>query len=432
MKLRDWDSNLKLRLGGEFVLNIVFWTFFPFLSIVFARAFGKGTAGLLMVLSQSLAVAANLLGGYFTDRYGRKRMMVFAASGQAVGYGIFAAASSSWLPAPALAFAGFTIASVATSFYYPASQAMVADVVPEKHRSEVFAVFYTFVNVAVVIGPLLGSVLYVGHPAAMPAAASAVCVTMAVLLSARLRETNPAQASNSAGGVPASSWKEAMRAQLRNYRIIGSDRAFLLFIAAGILLSQTFMQLDLLLPVYLEETVHSASVWSSWDLKLTGERLFGLLVSENGLLVALFTVAIARWSSLLKDRWIFIGGALCYAASMALFGQAGGVWSLAGVMVVFTLAELMCAGPQQMFVTRLAPERMRGQYFAASSLRFTIGRTLAPLSIPLCGLIGFDWTFTLLALLAVAAAVLYKIMFDWHDGAAPSPDVHASGKTIVP
>jgi DHA1 family multidrug resistance protein B-like MFS transporter len=115
---------------------------------------------------------------------------------------------------------------------------------------------------------------------------------------------------------------------------------------------------------------------------------------------------------------------------MALFSQAGSVWSLAGVMGVFTLAELMCVGPQQMFVTRIAPERMRGQYFAASSLRFTLGRTLAPLSIPLCGWIGFGWTFGLLALLAAAAAVVYKIMFDWYDDAPTSAGVSASGETL--
>ena len=50
MKLRDWNSNLKYRLGGEFLLNVIFWLFFPFLFIVFARGFGKGTAGLLLVL----------------------------------------------------------------------------------------------------------------------------------------------------------------------------------------------------------------------------------------------------------------------------------------------------------------------------------------------------------------------------------------------
>ena len=250
---------------------------------------------------------------------------------------------------------------------------------------------------------------------------------LAVILSRKLTETSPLlnkdaaeEAAQTAVPRISTSWKKVLSQQLRDYRVIGSDKVFLLFVTAGVLLSQTFLQLDLLLPVYLEETIDSAGVWSGWDVQLSGERLFGVLLSENGLLVALFTVAVTKWSSRLKDRWIFIGGALCYAAAMALFGRMDSFWTLAVVMVIFTLAELLCAGPQQMFVSRLAPEQMRGQYFAASSLRFTLGRAIAPLSIPLCGWIGFQWTFGLLALLAAASAVLYKIMFDRFDDDNPS------------
>ncbi|QGG54488.1 MDR family MFS transporter [Paenibacillus sp. B01] len=421
MKLRHWDANLKLRLGGEFVTNVIFWTFFPFLAIYFARAFGKGTAGLLLVLSQLAAVFVNLIVGYFTDRYGRKRIMVLAACGQSLGYGLLAAGGLAGLPA--LSFAGFALASGSISLYQPASQAMVADVVPVKDRASVFAVFYTSVNIAVVVGPLLGSLLYAAQSTILPAAGAIACGLLAALLSRRLRETMPA-AAPPAGGPAAlqpASWKEALAAQIRGYRIIGSDRVFLLFILAGVLLSQTFMQLDLLLPVYLEEAYPSTPLWSGSAVELAGAQTFGLLVAENGLLVALFTVAVTRWASRKKDRWIFIGGAVCYAAAMALFSQPLGFAGLVAIVALFSFGELLCAGPQQQFVSRLAPERMRGQYFAASSLRFTIGRAVAPLSIPLSGWIGFPWTFGALALLALAAAVIYKIMFDLHEHDGPSP-----------
>ena len=35
-----------------------------------------GLAGLLLIVSQIFSVAANLFGGYFADRFGRKRMLV--------------------------------------------------------------------------------------------------------------------------------------------------------------------------------------------------------------------------------------------------------------------------------------------------------------------------------------------------------------------
>jgi dipeptide/tripeptide permease len=94
-----------------------------------------------------------------------------------------------------------------------------------------------------------------------------------------------------------------------------------------------------------------------------------------------------------------------------MFGQTQWIWGLILAMAVFTLGELMTAGLQQSFVSKIAPEQMRGQYFAAASLRFTIGKTIAPISIPLSVWVGYDWTFIILALLAVLSSFLYWLMF---------------------
>ncbi|RKP50020.1 MFS transporter [Cohnella endophytica] len=417
MKIKDWDINLKIRLAGEFSFNVILWAFFPFLSIFFAESFGKGLTGALLMLSQILSVIANLSGGYCADRFGRKRMMVVAASGQAIGYGIFALGSSPLLPVPIVAFAGFSLASISGAFYYPASQAMVADVVPEKHRAGVFAIFYTAANIAVVIGPLIGSAFFLGYPFAVLLAASVFCAGLALLLNSRTRETLPADIADRTREKNGEPWHRFLTDQLRDYRVIASDRVFLLFIIAGVLLSQTFMQLDLLFPVFLKETVPLTTLFSygDWIWQLSGEKLFGLIVSENGLLVALFTVVVTRWMLGFRDRYVFIGGALFYGIGIAMFGQMSTFWGFSAAIVVFTLAELMSAGPQQAFVSRLAPDHMRAQYFAASSLRFTLGRTIAPLSIPLASLIGFEWTFWLLAGVAVLSAVLYHLMFNRYD-----------------
>ncbi|SFI78425.1 Dipeptide/tripeptide permease [Paenibacillus sp. UNC496MF] len=424
MRIRDWDTNLKLRLGGETAFNVIFWTFFPFLSIYFTNAFGKGWTGMLLVLSQLLSVLANLIGGYCADRFGRKRMMVFAASGQAFGYALFACAASPWANLHAPAFVGFTLASCFGALYWPASQAMVADVVDEKHQSSVFAIFYTASNMAVVVGPLLGSLLYKDNPYAVLAAAAVICAAIALVMRGRLSETRPAHVADrhkTASGAP---WYAAVTAQLRDYRVIAADRVFLLFSIAGVLLAQTFMQLDLLFPVFLKETVPLSTLFSyrGWDLTLTGQQLFGLIVSENGLFVALFTVIVTKWMTKYRDRIVFIGGALFYAFGMIMFCNMSTFWGFTAAIAVFTLAELMSAGPQQAFVARLAPEEMRGQYFAAASLRFTLGRTIAPMSIPLTGMLGFKWTFAALALLAVLSAVIYNAMFNKLEEAPRRPE----------
>ncbi|MCZ0755009.1 MDR family MFS transporter [Anoxybacillus sp. J5B_2022] len=409
MKIRQWDRNLKIRLFGEALFNITFWMFFPFMAIYFTEAFGKEKTGLLLIVSQLFSVVASLIGGYLADQFGRKRMMVLAAYSQGVVFFLFALASSPWWTSPVAGFFCFTLASICSSLYWPASQAMVVDVVPEEHRSSVFALFYTSINIAVVVGPIIGGMFYEHHLFALLLAASFSCLLLAIVLTKALRETVPAQLIQQQN----KKWYEFIREQIQQYGIIMRDRTFLLFVVAGILVAQTFMQLDLLIPVYTKDVVDQQTLFSfsDWSVTLSGEKLFGMLVSENGLLVALFTVIVTRWMERYRDRTVFIGSSVLYGLSILFIGQTTSVWGMICSVALFTFAELMTAGIQQTFISKLAPEEMRGQYFAAASLRWTIGRALAPFSIAATIWFGYQWTFLLLGVLAFMSAALYFVMF---------------------
>ncbi|MGI8314524.1 hypothetical protein [Halobacillus mangrovi] len=66
---------------------------------------------------------------------------------------------------------------------------------------------------------------------------------------------------------------------------------------------------------------------------------------------------------------------------------------------------------QESFFSKLAPENMRGQYFSAASLRFTLGRLLAPLSLIFSNYMSYSMTFILLGFFAVGSAAIYFVMF---------------------
>jgi len=136
-----------------------------------------------------------------------------------------------------------------------------------------------------------------------------------------------------------------------------------------------------------------------------------MVLAENGLLVALLTVTITRWTGTYKERNIFMLSSVMYAISIVFFSLTHWIWGFIAAMAIFTLGELLAAGLQQSFVSKLAPEHMRGQYFAAASLRFTISRTIAPLFIPMTVWLDYGWTFIFLAILALASAGLYHVMF---------------------
>jgi DHA1 family multidrug resistance protein B-like MFS transporter len=409
MKIKDWDRNLKVRLFAEAMMNITFWMFFPFLTIYFADEFGKNKAGFLLVFSQVFSVVANLMGGYCADRFGRKRMMVLSAIGQGLSFLAFALVSSPWFHSPMLGFVSFAIAGVFGSFYWPASQAMVADVVSEKDRSGVFAIFYTSINIAVVVGPILGAIFYVHYRFQLLLVAAVVCILLGLILAKWTRETAPLQKTFT----PTGKWYYFLQNQLKDYSLIFKDKTFLLFILAGVLAGQTFMQMDLLIPVYIKDVMLNQSLFSvgDWSFTVKGTQAFGIVLAENGFLVALLTVFVTKWMGKYKERNVFVLSSVVYAVAIIIFSQTHWIWGFILAMAFFTFGELMGAGLQQSFVSKLAPEHMRGQYFAAASLRFTISRTIAPLAIPLTVWIGYGWTFFVLSILALGSAGLYWVMF---------------------
>ncbi|KZZ84009.1 MDR family MFS transporter [Bacillus sp. SJS] len=416
MRIKDWDSNLKVRLFGEAMMNVTFWMFFPFLAIYFSDEFGKEAAGLFLIAAQVFSVFANLLGGYSADRFGRKKMMVLSSIGQGLSFIVFGIAVSPAVDMPSIAFVCFALAGVFGALYWPASQAMIADVVPEKDRSDVFAVFYTSLNIAVVLGPILGSIFYVHYKVELLVVSGLVCILLAFILLKWTRETAPLVLSNNAKAENIK-WYRVVGAQMKDYGIIFRDKTFMLYILAGVLGAQTFMQLDLLMPVYIKEVIKQETIFSffNWNMTVNGEQSFGIVLSENGLLVAIFTISVTRWMTKYRERNVFIWSSVFYAISILWFGQMSSTAGFLGAMALFTFAELMTAGLQQSFISKIAPETMRGQYFAAASLRFTIGRTIAPLSIPMTVWFGFTSTFIILSLLACLSAVLYYIMFQRYD-----------------
>ncbi|MDQ0231646.1 MDR family MFS transporter [Metabacillus malikii] len=407
MRIRDWDTNLKIRLLGETLMNITFWMFFPFLTIYFAEAFGKELAGLLLIFSQIFSVLANLMGGYFADRYGRKTMMVIASIGQGLSFILFAWTDSPWLSMPLLGFIFFSLAGVFGAFYWPASQAMVTDVVDEKERSGVFAIFYTSINIAVVVGPILGAIFYVRYPFEVLLVSGVVCLLLSLLLVKHTRETAPEQQHTGSD-----KWYTIITKQVKEYHIIFKDQTFFLFIIAGILVGVTFMQLDMLIPVYITEMIHHQKIFDfgNWSLTLTGEQVFGVVLSENGLLVALLTIIVTKWMSKYKEKNVFVISSIVYGIAMISFGLSSSVWIMLIAMGLFTFAELMTAGIQQTFVSKISPEHMRGQYFAAASLRHTIGRTIAPIAIPMSLWFGYTLTFFILGIFAFISGLIYHVM----------------------
>lgn len=405
MQIRLWDNNLKVRLLGEGLFNMLYWMYFPFITVYFGAALGNHIAGVLMTVPPIFSIIGNLLGGALADRLGRRPIMLLGASLQTLMFALFALSTSHWID-----YAAFIAIGFGGALYRPASTAMVADLVPAQERRQVFAMFTTANNLGAVLGPALGAVFFFQYRQELLWSCSAVLLAYLIAIYFIVHETLPASAKSQERSA---SIKHAFKEQWKGYGIIFRDKVFLLYILAGIFALVTIMQLDMYLAVYVIHYVPSQALihWNGNSLMLSSTEILGWLLGYSGLLFVLFLIPITKWFHHWKERNVFVLSSLLSGFGTFALGLHTNIWFLFFATTVFTFGEMVRSPVTQSFISRYAPEHARGQYMGADSLQYTIGRFFAPVTVFLSAWLPPLGIFTIVLAAALISAALYILLF---------------------
>ncbi|KAF9120335.1 hypothetical protein BGX30_003218 [Mortierella sp. GBA39] len=373
-----WDLNLQIRLIGDTLFNLLFWMYFPYMTLFFSDAFGKTAASMLMAVPPLVSLLGSLFGGYLADRFGRRPAMLLGACMQSCMFAAFALSPSHWLD-----YAAYIGLGLGGAIYSPGSSAMVADVTPEKDRRMVFATFVTGRNIGAVFGPALGSVFFFQYRHELLWTCTSVTLLYFLTILLFSRETLPASARMNR---TRSKLTAILKEQVVSYGVIFKDKVFALYIAAGILVTIAFMQLDMYLAMYVKEYVPGQALlsFSGWTLNLSSAQVFGLMLGLNGLLFVLCVLPVTKLFEGWSERNILIMSAL-------LFGG--------GIPVTDS------------FISKYAPEHARGQYMGAANLQFSVGRFIAPVTIMLSSWFPPVVVFGFILLATILSSLLYVQVF---------------------
>lgn len=409
VQIRLWNLNLKVRLLGEGLFNMLFWMYFPFITVYFGEKLGNHIAGVLMTVPPLFSMLGSLLGGALADRVGRRPVMLFGAFLQTIMFVLFALSPSHWID-----FIAFIGIGLGGSIYRPASSAMVADLVPEQNLRQVFATFATVNNIGAVLGPLLGSIFFFQYRQELLWTCALVLTLYFTAIFYMVHETNPLSLK---GKNAPKSIRNIFKEQWKGYGIIFKDRLFLLYILAGIFALVPIMQLDLYLPVYVINEVPSQNLfpWSSYSIRLTSTEIFGWILGFNGLLFVLFVLPVTKWFQNWKERNVFILSSLLAGFGTFFVGIHSNIWFLLFVTIIFTFGELIRSPVTQSFISRYAPEQSRGQYMAADSLQYTIGKCLSPLTVFLSSWVASIGIFSIILIFALISIWLYFQLFEQYE-----------------
>src|SRR4051812_28591752 len=321
-----------------------------------------------VVLAVPALVALALLGpiGTLIDRLGPRRVQLAALLVQAVGSALLAFVHD----APQAAFA-MGLIGVGHAAFWPASQSLVAAVVPSSIRQRYYGTNFTLLNAGIGVGGLTsGLVVSSAHPWTFSAIYLLDAVTFLApltVLAWPLRHVGNAVTRDAQAGPDG-------RVAPTSYRAVFRDPVFRSVLAVTFFSAFVgYAQFEAGWTAYAR-TVADAST-----------RLIGVAFAVNtATIVLLQLVVIQRIEGHRRTRILMLMSGV-WAASWSLMGLAGLVPAslaasvlLAASMGVFALGETLLSPVAPAITNDLAPEHLRGRYNAVNTAVFQAAAVVGP------------------------------------------------------
>lgn len=375
--LRALPRPFWILFAGTFINR--FGTFvWPFLTIYLTRqGHSLAAAATAVAATGAGSFIGSALGGWLSDHIGRRQTIVVGSAAAAAAMMLLYAAGS--LPA---IIASTTFLGIASATYGPAAGALLADVVPEHLRVRGYSALRLAGNAGFACGAGIGGIianysflwLFVGD------ALTTLTYTAIALF---------ALPQGLRGQTRQAPWSAA-------WQQIRGDRAFHALFIASCCSAFVFMQFG------TTYSLHITRAGLELDLlgwKLRPEAIYGLLIGWNGVMVTLCELPLTSWTQRFDTRRTIALGYLLLGCGFALNGFFHTLPTLFAAMTAFTLGEIISIPVSSAYVSRLAPESMRGRYMGALAIAWNISGVAGPL-------IGAQLFQSAPALLWIACALL--------------------------
>jgi len=352
---REFPLKFRVLVAASFIDRIGGTMIFPFFALYVTRRFNVGMteAGLLLSMFSFAGLAGSMVGGVLADRFGRRSLvisgLVFSAL-SSVAMGLVTRLSVFY----ALAFVVGFLGDIAG----PAHGAMVADMLPEKQRSEGFGILRVVGNLAWIIGPTLGGLLATRSYLLLFVLDAITSLITAAIVYRLIPETMPQRSPTER--------PQTFLETLAGYRLVARDRLFVAFLVTSMLMLIVYQQMYSTLSVYLRD-VHSVP-----------ERGYGLLLSLDAGLVVVAQFWVARRVKRHAPMLMMALGTAFYMVGFSMYGFVSAYALFVLAILLITVGEMIVMPVGQALAARFAPENMRGRYMAFFGVSWTLPSMIGP------------------------------------------------------
>ena len=327
----------------------------PFFALYVTQKFGVGMteAGIILATNSIAGIVGSTIGGAMADRYGRRGIILFglvvsALSGLTLGF-----VNEFYV------FYGLSVfVGLMGSAAHPAHQAMVADLLPADKRSEGFGIMRVVNNFAWIIGPTIGGFLASYNYLYLFLSDALISTVTAVLVFRLLPETKPQPKDKTEN--------ESLAQTLGGYSKVFSDRPFLGFIFASILMILVYQQMYSSLSVFLR------------DVHQVDPQYYGLIMSSSAITVVLFQFSVSRYIKRYPPFLMMAAATFFYMIGFTMYGFVATVPLFIVAMIIITVGEMIGMPTSNSLAAAFAPEDKRARYMAVFGLTWAIPSMIGP------------------------------------------------------
>lgn len=307
-------------------------------------------------------VVGRILGGSLADspRWGRRKILLISATFSAIADLVLAISFN--FPSFLL---GNLLMGIGVGLYWPASEAVVADLTNLKNRSEAYALNRLSDSLGLGLGVVLGGWLIAATGAyrvLFVLDGISFVVFLVVVYKAVPETLNRDQVETP---------------MLRGWSIALRDRLLLTFLAANILFTTYLALINTALPLYLTQFV------SDTPAQTFSPSMLSILFTWYICLCVLCQLPIVRLLQQFSHSQALMISAFCWAIGFGVLWGAGHavtaypIWAGAA-LAVMAIATVSYTPSASSLVIHLAPESLRGVYLSLNSLCWAAGYFIGP------------------------------------------------------
>ena len=357
----------------------------PFMTLYLTEAkhYPIGKAGMVMAVFGAGAVCGGFIGGRLTDKLGFYNIQLSALTLGGILFIVLGQMDSF----PAICGCTFLLATINDSFR-PANATAIAQYSKAENRTRSYSLNRLAINLGWAVGGAVGGFIASKNYHLLFWIDGLTNISAALLLRYVLAPSKNNQTPSQKDKIKTTENRSAL-----------TDKVYFVFIALTILFGLCFFQLFATIPVFFKQRLHLSP------------SFIGIVMALNGLLIALFEMAIVfTLEQKKKNIQYIITGTLLVGLSFIVFNIVPGAAALALLStIIVTAGEMMAMPFMNSFWISRTDHNNRGQYAGLYTAAWSIAQVLGPfIGSQIAQQYGFNTLWWAIGGVSILAAVGFK------------------------